>query len=565
MAGRGSFRGLAVLALACASAVASAATYGPTGPRETLWSAAAAVNAQHHLGTQAQAALALYRANPQAFRGSPSKLKPGSVLTVPSAVDARSVSKKQAFAIIVGGAPVPKDLATLATPPPPAAPQEALTAAEAAQAPPAAPTPPATVAESAAAGTYAGSREQAEVAAMSRDGQRADEIYKFLLPLEERFAGDVDYDYALGVAALDSGRFSDAILILQRAVASRPGFAGARMDLARAYYVLGDNESARREFRALQDQQPPPEAARVITQYLQAIDRKAVAYQPSFEAYGELGAGYDSNANGGPDIQQFLGFTLDDRNQASDSSYYSAALGGTASYPFAPHWRVLALGQGAYRANPEVSFVDSQTLRAGGGLEWAPTPAVFSLVPSYTQVLLDGQDNHDVTAVDLAGSVAAYGAQFGANARFAQTRYVDALSLQDVDTTIFGLSTSAPLFDLPAQVGFAATQGYDEPSRAGSPFGRDVQGLRAFIAAQPGPHRIGLSVGTLTADYDKPFFGATRSDDQLGASLAYQWTALQAQGWLVGANVNYVQNSSSVPLYDYERMDAGLSLRREFK
>lgn len=700
MAVRRGLRGLvSVAALVCAlEGSAQSPTYGPTGSAETLWTAAGKVNTQYQLGSQAQAALALYRANPQAFGGSPGKLRPGSLLTVPSAAEARAVSRKQAFDIIIGGAPddsAPrvaqqprKPAPPVAAEPEPVAPSvPAVAVAPGAPVAPSAPRDPLTsppepivpvvtgveilslpdakgrqqvavvgsgfregatltfrhpvyktlfagrrptsvtptrveytgrlngragwevavvnpdeppttlfafssaelggltateLAAAPAAGpaeqgvspepegmppdvAFAQAPEQAQVAQMLRDGQRADEVYKFLLPLEEQFAGDVDYDYALGVAALDSGRLSDAVLILQRAVANRPQFAGARMELARAYYALGDNESARREFVTLQDQQPPEDAARVIAQYMDAIDRRAESYQTSYAAFAELGAGYDSNANGGPDLQQFLGFTLDARNRASETNYYSAALGGSVSYPFAPHWRVLGLGQGAYRANPEVSFVDSQTLRAAAGLEWSPAPVLVSLVPSYTHVALDGQDNSTITAADLSASLAALGAQFGLSARAGQTRYIDALSQQDVDTTIYGLSVSAPLSDLPVQLGAAVTQGRDEPVETASSFGRDLQGLRAFAMGQLGTHHVMLSASTLAADYDKPFFGSTRADDQRSVGLAYEWTALQPQGWSLGGSVNYVDNSSSVALYDYSRIDAGLTLRREFK
>ena len=50
--------------------------------------------------------------------------------------------------------------------------------------------------------------QQAEVEhaqALMSQGKPA-EAYGYLLPFEDKFAGNVDYDYALGVAALDSGK-----------------------------------------------------------------------------------------------------------------------------------------------------------------------------------------------------------------------------------------------------------------------------------------------------------------------------------------------------------------------
>jgi len=61
------------------------------------------------------------------------------------------------------------------------------------------------------------------------------------------------------------------------------------------------------------------------------------------------------------------------------------------------------------------------------------------------------------------------------------------------------------------------------------------------------------------------FFGETRSDEQFSAALGYEWGAWRARGWSVRVQASYVDNASTVALYDYDRVDAGLALRREFK
>ena len=60
------------------------------------------------------------------------------------------------------------------------------------------------------------------------------EAYGYLLPFEDKFAGNVEFDYALGVAALDSGKSDKATLAFERVLAVNPNFAGARLDMARA-------------------------------------------------------------------------------------------------------------------------------------------------------------------------------------------------------------------------------------------------------------------------------------------------------------------------------------------
>ncbi|MGQ0529056.1 MAG: tetratricopeptide repeat protein [Panacagrimonas sp.] len=117
--------------------------------------------------------------------------------------------------------------------------------------------------------------QRAQQLLRSGDRSDAEQAHTLLAPLETQRSDEVDFSYLLGLAALGSGKTSEAIFALQRAVAGEPGFAGARLELARAYYEAGDNEDARREFERVAAQNPPPPARRLIEQYLEAIDRRA--------------------------------------------------------------------------------------------------------------------------------------------------------------------------------------------------------------------------------------------------------------------------------------------------
>jgi outer membrane protein len=645
---------------------AESASYGPVRADETLWSVARRVNAELRAGTTAQVAWALYRANPQAFDGAPTRLRAGVTLSVPAAEAVRTTPHREAYAAITGAPPAPEATAIVPAPAPPVIEdlelQPALKAGErqwlgivgsgfrpgatlefrdlararsftgrrpasvrpdrieyagrfgretsawevvvrnpdgarsgpmefdagegvmlvleprgsaVEQAPTvialAQPSAEAEAAAAPASAPFRASAEQQQLAGMLRGNPAPEEVYAYLAALEGSYAGDVDFDYPLGVSALDSGRPSDAVLILQRAVASRPAFSGARMELARAYYASGDNESARREFTTLQGEQPPEEAARVIAEYLAAIDQRAAAYQRQRTAFLELGFGYDSNANGGPDIQSFLisgiPVALDSRNQSTGSGYYGATLGGSYNHPFAPGWRLIGQGQAGYRQTPEVPFLNSQLLRAALGLEWAPGRLAVALTPSVTRSALDTEENSLTWALDGGGTYTVSGAAFSLNARYAQVRYAPGLEIQDVDSTALGGGTQTLLPGLPVMAAAAFTAGRDEPVLAGSPFGRDVLGSRLALIADFGRgHAALFSAGVLEADYDGQFLpGQPRDDEQVNATLAYQWSGWKPLGWTLRGQAAWIDNRSTVPLFDYERLDAGVSVRREFR
>lgn len=562
---------IGVVAVLALQPPALAEDYGPTGPQETLWSAAKALMPTHRSASTAQIAWALYRANPEAFEGSPGRLRPGSRLKVPDLAFMKSVSPADSYAFVSGqrAAPAATARARPAPQPPPARPTPPIPAVAAAAAPvavtaapPAAPAPGASFRNSSdAAGLPAG----------------AEARYRVLQPLEGRYAGDVDYDYAYGLAAYDSGHHSEAVFILQRAVSSRPGFSGARMELARAYYATGDNESARREFETLKAENPPPEAKRAIDDYLTAVERRASSYDAQLLGFLEASSGFDTNANGGPDVQAFLGITLDTRSQATESPYYGVGLGGSGSYPFAPGWRVLGDARLQHRAYPDASFVDSDVLRLGTGVEWHPGPLTLSLLPSYASVRLDGEENHQNPALDLSVAWRPTDLwRYSVDSRFGQKRFVEELSAQDVNTQMFGLAAQRIWVSVPrVMAGAAVTTGRDKAEAAASQFGRDLLGMRLNTALDFNRGRVlSLSVAQLNSDYDGEFagdvvngiiVGESRSDRQLAVSLGLEWGVYRAQGWLFRGQVTHVKNDSGIELYNYDRTEAGLSVVKEFQ
>ncbi len=93
---------------------------------------------------------------------------------------------------------------------------------------------------------------------------RAADAYALLAPLEDQLAGDPDYDYLLGISALDSGKPDKATLAFERLLATKPDFAGARLDMGRAYLMMGDRSRARTEFETVLSQNPPEAAKAVI-------------------------------------------------------------------------------------------------------------------------------------------------------------------------------------------------------------------------------------------------------------------------------------------------------------
>src|SRR5688572_2285895 len=128
-------------------------------------------------------------------------------------------------------------------------------------------------------------------------GSRAADAYELLRRFEADFAGDPEFDYLFGVAALETGRPDQASIALERALIVNPDFVGARLDLARAYFALKDFDRAKLELNTLLGQNPPPAARETIDRYLAEIDTRVRTRQRRLTAYLETTLGYDTNVN----------------------------------------------------------------------------------------------------------------------------------------------------------------------------------------------------------------------------------------------------------------------------
>src|SRR5574340_1581576 len=154
------------------------------------------------------------------------------------------------------------------------------------------------------AAAEAEAKKQAEIEAREKPLRDADALikggkpadaYALLEPLEFDRSGEVRFDYLLGIAALDSGKPDKATLAFERVLAVDPNFAGARLDMARAYYQLGDLPRAQTEFQEVLKQNPPEAARITIQKYLDAIAAAEQAKQTRISGYVEGTVGHDSN------------------------------------------------------------------------------------------------------------------------------------------------------------------------------------------------------------------------------------------------------------------------------
>ena len=214
-----------------------------------------------------------------------------------------------------------------------------------------------------------------EAETLIRDGQ-AEQAYALLEPQEFERAGEPDFDYLLGLAALEAGKPGRATLALERVLLVDPNYAGARLDLGRAYYALGDFTRAKTELAAVRELDPPPAARQTVEKYLAAID--AATTKPAKTVVGgyvDMAGGWDSNVNAANDVSNifipFFGLTvgLEPGSVETESGYYGIGLGADVTHRFSAQYSfnaaVSARGRAHTREAAEPSDWSSYNVKLG--------------------------------------------------------------------------------------------------------------------------------------------------------------------------------------------------------
>lgn len=417
------------------------------------------------------------------------------------------------------------------------------------------------------------SESDPQVAAVLRQAEsllaakKAGEAYRLLTSHELELAGTPLYDYLLGVAALDNGKANDAAFALERVVAAQPGFAGARMELARAQFERGELTLARAQFRYLLTQSPPDSTRAVIEKYLGAIGDRSRLAGSRWSALAQFGAGYDSNANGSTSEQTFLGFTLNPNNVETSSSFAELTAGAGHSVALGPQSGLISNLQVTHRANTDASFIDQTVVSLGTGMVWARGSMRYNAGIDAYQGWLDGENHERGVNLNVGASRRIGDYEAALSLRGGRLDYDPAgLSLLEADRYLAGVAlTRLNIGANSGRIGAALLVGKDDAREATSPYGNDRYGAKVYASwLIQSQSSIYVELSDMTSDYDGQFFGSSRKDELFAATVSLDFQNFPAAKWSVAPRVRYMKSDSDVSLYDYDRFEAVIYVRRGF-
>lgn len=242
--------------------------------------------------------------------------------------------------------------------------------------------------------------------ALIREG-RPQPALELLAPLAQQEAGNAEYHYLVGIAAIDAGELDLAVSSLKEALRIKPELVQARAELGRAWLLMGDYLAAYFEFEAVKRANPPPEVVAGIGSYVDRLHQTVMAQRKRFGGALTFGFGYDSNVNSATSTQQitlplFGGIvaTLDAAGRAQSDAFYALGAEVGGYYPLTANAELVGGASARTKINSDVKDFDYSTVGAAGGVRFDVGANQYSVIGNYEELDFDHRRTREIAGVN---------------------------------------------------------------------------------------------------------------------------------------------------------------------
>ena len=397
------------------------------------------------------------------------------------------------------------------------------------------------------------------------------EVYRLGLKHSFEEAGNVEFDFAFGIAAVRVGRPGRAIFALERVLWLQPANHRARLELARAQFDLGNLGAARDEFREVLEHNPPENVRKNVETYLASIKEREKANKSRFKMSLEAGYVYDSNVNAATSDTQVavpaLGWvSLDSASTAQSGNV--VLVNGDIEFEKLMSKRSAFFGSvaGAIRSVTEYSSLNTTSVDLRGGLMFGDRRSRFRIPVQVSQLYLNGTDYRQMAFMGLDWTRMV--SQKNSIQTFLQggTMQYPTQSARNVSLTVFGAAWSRRFGKQGHNFSLSAHYGQEVAQNSAYPWwSRSYYGGRADLQWRLGATDslyANLSYQQAQHGAADPVFIKTRQDQLM--QLAAGWSRMVKKKLLLKAETTLTQNDTNISLYTYNRNQLMLSAKYEF-
>jgi hypothetical protein len=385
--------------------------------------------------------------------------------------------------------------------------------------------------------------------------------------------GKPSFDFYFGVAAIDSGHAGEGVLALERYIVNFPDNREARLELARGYFVLGEDQRAREEFSGVLKSQPPATVVANIDRYLDAIRAREGSYRTTAGAFVEFGLGYDSNINGGVStanvaLPNFGVVTLNTAGVKIDRKFAQMTAGANVSIPISPGIAAFASVSGDLKSHDGNREYDQTQTNAAAGFSLIQDKNLFRGTAGYSGLGVDYLNYREMASLtgEWIRQLDEFQA-FSTSLHYATLTYAGSNQIRNSALKGIGLGYRLALIGEWRPL-LTVSGGYsmEDNQRGRDDLARDIYSLRLGVGLSPAARwSFNSGVGLQHSAYASrdPLLSTTRRDDYyaIDAAAIYAWSRnLSVRGELLLS-----KNHSNLQLYSYRRDVIGLKVRYEFK
>ncbi len=387
--------------------------------------------------------------------------------------------------------------------------------------------------------------------------------------------GNPTFDFHFGVAAIDSGHAGIGVLALERYIVNFPNNVHARLELARGYFVMGDDQRAREEFNGVLAAKPPAAVVANIERFLDALRSRESTYRTTAGLFVEVGYGYDSNVNGGVssaniNLPVFGNIAVGQAGVKTRSNFTWLAVGGQFSHPLAPGLAIFASGQvdGKFNSASAAQAFDQGNHAVSGGVAYFKDKNFYRLTASHAEVSVDYNRFRSVNS--LSGEWLHQIDELQTISPFVQTAqfaYTGDNRVRDAEFNAIGLGyRKAFITQWQPLLTASINTGKEHNTESRPDLGRDMHGGRLALAITPAP-KWALSTGAI---FQKSRYSAedillatTRKDHYYAADAVASYA--HTRNLSLRAELLLSKNDSNLELYSYRRDMLTFKLRYDFR
>ena len=399
------------------------------------------------------------------------------------------------------------------------------------------------------------------------DSGEYQQAYELALPQLEQNAGEPGFDFLFGMAAIESGYPQQALFAFERVLAVEPQNQRARLELARANFMVGNVDEAKRLFDAVLATNPPQHVRENIQRFLDQINVRGQQRDHQFNASVDFKGGLDSNVNSATQVQSIslpigLVLGLGDTSRALADEFYELGVSGS-------YLKLLRKDMGLFTAltlsdHRNASYHQFDLLSTGLSLGYIYKSGKHTLrIPLQWQQLSVGHAMYR----NSGGVGAEWGFDFAKQqqltlfGQWAQLRYKDSEQYRDADLSLAGGAWSYSFVPGGATLSLSAYLADETTTDSTYNYlGRNYVGNRLALQWQPKvSHELLLSWSQQNIH---PVFGKRREESY--SQLALEWNWHFVPHWSAGLTLNHFNNSSNIEIYSYDRTQEYATLGYSF-